>query len=56
MTSILNLVVWAIVIAVVLVAALHPQSGAIVDNPLACAGLGLIGLGFCVDARRRRLA
>ena len=56
MTSIVNLALWAIVIAVVLYAALHPQAGVIVDNPLGAVGLGLIGLGLCVDARRRRAA
>lgn len=44
---------WVTVLLVVLYAALRPAGGVFYDNPLACVGVGLIGLGLCVEGRKR---
>ena len=45
---------WAFVAFVVVYAAVGPGPGALYGNPLACLGVGLIGLGLAVHARRAR--
>ena len=53
---VVTLVAWSFVLAVVVYACLHPDHGVLYDNPLACLGVGLVGLGMCVEARKRMQA
>jgi len=39
--------------AVVLISALHPERGVLFQSPGAALGLGLVGLGLCMEARKR---
>lgn len=52
LTQTLKLTAWLFVALVVLYASIHPEQGVLYHNPLACLGVGLIGLGWCVQARR----
>lgn len=56
MKSMLNTLAWAFAVSVVVYAAVGPGMGVLYGNPLACLGVGLIGLGLCVDSRRRLVA
>ncbi|MEX0652731.1 MAG: hypothetical protein WD534_10905 [Phycisphaeraceae bacterium] len=47
-----HLTAWAFVALIVLYASVHPTHGVLYHNPLACLGVGLIGLGLCVQARQ----
>lgn len=53
MKAMLTMTAWAFVLLVILFAAINPASGALYDNPLACLGVGLIGLGLMRQARQR---
>ncbi len=53
MKSILNSLAWGFAVAVVVYAAVGPGMGVLYGNPLACLGVGLIGLGLCMESRRR---
>jgi hypothetical protein len=53
MKSMLNTLAWGFAVAVVVYAAVGPGMGVLYGNPLACLGVGLIGLGLCVEGRRR---
>ena len=54
MKRMLNMLAWTFVSLVVVYGSVHPEHGVIYHNPLACLGLGLIGLGLCVQGRRNR--
>lgn len=56
MKSMLNTMAWGFTVSVVVYAAVGPGMGVLYGNPLACLGMGLIGLGLCVDSRRRLVA
>lgn len=56
MKTILNRLAWAFAVTVLVYAAVGPGMGVLYRNPLACLGVGLIGLGLCVDSRRRLVA
>lgn len=53
MKSGLNRLAWGFAVAVVVYAAVGPGMGVLYHNPLACLGVGLIGLGLCMEGRRR---
>ncbi len=52
----LNILAWTFAMATVVYAAVGPGAGVLYGNPLACLGVGLIGLGLCMDGRRRLVA
>jgi hypothetical protein len=59
MKKLAALLIWGSVLAVLAIAVwagLRPDGGALYSNPLACLGVGLIGLGMCMEGRRRLLA
>ena len=43
---------WAVVMVVIVYACVHPDAAVLLHNPLACLGVGLIGLGLFVHAKR----
>lgn len=47
----LHILAWGFATAVVVYAAVGPGMGVLYGNPLACLGVGLIGLGLCKQAR-----
>ena len=49
----IQLAAWTFVAMVVVYTAVGTE-GALYGNPLACLGVGLIGLGLLLDARGRR--
>ena len=56
MKSALNILAWSFAVSVVVYAAVGTGAGVLYGNPLACVGVGLIGLGLCMDSRRRLVA
>jgi hypothetical protein len=56
MKSALNILAWSFALVVVVYAAVGPGVGVLYGNPLASLGVGLIGLGLCMDSRRRLIA
>jgi hypothetical protein len=56
MKTIFNRLAWAFAVTVVVYAAVGPGMGVLYGNPMACLGVGLIGLGLCVESRRRLVA
>lgn len=56
MKSSLNMLAWSFAMVVVVYALAGPGGGVLYGNPLACLGVGLIGLGLCMDARRKLIA
>jgi len=56
MKSILHSLAWGFAVTVVVYAAVGPGMGVLYGNPLACLGVGLIGLGLCMDSRRKLVA
>ena len=52
MKKLANLVVWTFVLLVCVYAAIRPETGVLYHNPLATVGVGLIGLGLFLEARR----
>ena len=48
----LNMLAWSFAVSAVVYAAVGPGVGVLHQNPLACLGVGLIGLGLCMDRRR----
>ena len=55
MKATLKLLAWTFVALVILFAAVNPESGVVYQNPIATAGVGMIGLGLCLEARKRRI-
>ena len=53
MKPILIIAAWAFVSLVIVYAAVNPNSGVIHMSPTAALGVGLIGLGLCMEARKR---
>ena len=49
----LHILAWGFAIGVVVYAAVGPGMGGLYGNPLACVGVGLIGLGLCKEGRRK---
>ena len=49
-------VAWTFVAGIIVFAALNPTSGVIFQSPSAAVGLGLIGLGLCMEARKKMAA
>lgn len=47
-----NMLAWSFAVSAVVYAAVGPGMGVLHSNPLACVGVGLIGLGLCMDRRR----
>ena len=47
-----HITAWTFVTTIVTYAAVQPDSGVIYQSPLACLGLGLIGLGLCMESRK----
>jgi hypothetical protein len=56
MKTMLNTMAWGFAVTVVVYAAVGPGMGVLYGNPLACLGVGLIGLGLCIESRRRLVA
>ncbi len=56
MKSFAQFAAWAFVAGIILFAALNPTSGVIFQSPGAAIGIGLIGLGMCMEARKKQLA
>ncbi len=52
----LNMLAWSLAVSAVVYAAVGPGLGVLHRNPLACLGVGLIGLGLCMDRRRTLVA
>ena len=52
----LHTLAWGFAVAAVVYAAVGPGMGVLYGNPLACLGVGLIGLGLCLEGRRRAVA
>ena len=55
MKPILIIVAWAFVSMVIVYAAVNPNGGVVYSSPVATLGIGLIGLGLCMEARKRLL-
>jgi len=53
MKAFATLVAWTFVAGVALFAAVNPEGGVVYQNPVATAGIGLIGLGLFMEARKR---
>ncbi|GAB4107922.1 MAG: hypothetical protein Kow00105_12450 [Phycisphaeraceae bacterium] len=49
----LNMVAWSFAVLMVVYLAIGPGVGVLYGNPLACLGVGLIGLGLCMESRRK---
>ncbi|MCC6580861.1 MAG: hypothetical protein IT440_10500 [Phycisphaeraceae bacterium] len=56
MKALLQFVAWMFVAAVMIYAAARPDFGVVFQNPICTVGVGLIGLGMIVDARKRIVA
>jgi len=56
MKPVFNLLAWSFALTALVYMAVGPGVGVLYHNPLACLGVGLIGLGLCMDSRRRLLA
>lgn len=56
MKTVLNRLAWGFAVTVVVYAAVGPGMGVLYGNPLACLGVGLIGLGLCMESRRKLIA
>lgn len=50
------LLAWSVPVGVILYAALSPDGGVVFHSPMTALGIGMIGLGMCLEARRRLLA
>lgn len=55
MKSALTLIAWAFVATVILFAAVNPNGGVAFQSPMAAIGLGMIGLGICMETRKKLL-
>ena len=53
MKSILTVVALTFVSLVIVYLAVNPDSGVVHASPTAALGVGLIGLGLCMEARKR---
>lgn len=53
MKSILTVVAWTFVSLVIVHLAVNPDTGVVHASPTAALGVGLIGLGLCMEARKR---
>ncbi len=56
MKNVALLLPWLGIWAGVLYLAIHPESGLMYHNPMTAIGLGLIGLGMMMEARKRQTA
>lgn len=56
MKSALNILAWSFAVTALVYCVVGPGGGVLYGNPLACVGVGLIGLGLCMDSRRRLVA
>ncbi len=54
MKTIALLLPWLGIWAGVLYLAINPESGLMYNNPITAIGLGLIGLGMMMEARKRQ--
>ncbi len=52
----LNMTAWSFAVFTVVYLAIGPGVGVLYGNPLACLGVGLIGLGLCMESRRKLVA
>jgi hypothetical protein len=55
MKTIFTCTAWLIVIVAILFAALNPSGGVLYQGTMSAVGLGLIGLGICIEARKSLL-
>jgi len=53
MKTTLHILAWGFATTAVVYAAVGPGAGVLYGNPLACLGVGLIGLGLCMEAARK---
>lgn len=53
MKPILTIAAWTFISLVIVYAAVNPDSGVIHMSPTAALGVGLIGLGLCMEAKKR---
>lgn len=53
MKSLALVICWSLSILALLYLAIGADHAALVGRPVAAAGFGLIGVGLCIDARRR---
>ena len=53
MKPILTIAAWTFVSLVIVYLAVNPQAGVIHTSPGGALGVGLIGLGLCLEARKR---
>lgn len=56
MRNVILSICWAIPAAAVVYLAVGGSNAALVDRPVAAVGLGLIGLGACIQVRRNLAA
>lgn len=56
MKSLAQFTAWTFVAGIILFAALNPSNGVIFQSPGAAVGIGLIGLGMCMEARKKMAA
>ncbi len=52
----LHMLAWTFALAALVYCVVGSGGGVLYGNPLACLGVGMIGLGLCVDGRRRLVA
>ncbi len=53
MKQICQLVAWAVVSLLIVYAAFNPHNGVAYQSPMSALGIGMIGLGLCMNGRKR---
>jgi VIT1/CCC1 family predicted Fe2+/Mn2+ transporter len=53
MKSALNILAWSFAVTALVYCGVGMGGGVLYDNPLACLGVGMIGIGLCMEGRRK---
>ncbi|MCC7146597.1 MAG: hypothetical protein IT443_09140 [Phycisphaeraceae bacterium] len=53
MSTVTILIAWTLAAGVIVTLAVQPEGGVLYQGPLTVIGLGLIGAGLCIEARKR---